>query len=94
MDKQEFERAQELALVALTSIEYKQDTDRERAATNLGILAKAYPAAEVNEGAMTMLSILVVMDAQALGMSVSQRVAQLREFMRESTHRNDPTGEV
>jgi hypothetical protein len=90
MDKQEFERAQELALVALTSIEYKQDTDRERAATNQGILNKAYPIEEVNEGAMTMLSILVVMDAQALGLSVSQRVAQLREFMRESTHHTHP----
>lgn len=76
-----FVRLKERALVALTYIEHSQDTDLARGKDGMTMVLGAYPKAEIDEGAMLVLTVLLTYEAAMAQMPLAQRVARVREII-------------
>lgn len=79
-------RAQELreqALVALTFIEHGQSDDAAKRVDGKQLVLGAYSREEINEGAMLALVVLLGYEAEALGVSLSERIEYVRSLVRD-----------
>ena len=80
---QELEQVRENALVALTYLTAQHDPDRVRGGADQRLIAASFPQERLQRGFFFLLNTLLAIEAGSLGISVAERVAQLRHTMQE-----------